>query len=72
LGSPIDFVVFDGLNDGEVKGIIFIEVKTGASSLNTRERKIKDAVEAGNVQWVELRPWLELNQASQTTSNPAI
>lgn len=61
LGSPIDFVVFDGLNDGEVKSIVFVEVKTGASALSTRERRIRDAVESGKVQWIELRPQQELN-----------
>ena len=56
LGSPIDFLVFDGLSEGEVRCIIFVEVKTGASTLNTRERRIRDAVEAGRVEWLELRP----------------
>jgi len=51
LGSPIDFIVFDGLNDGEVKSIVFIEVKTGTSALSTRERRIRDAVQSGKVQW---------------------
>ena len=55
LGSPIDFVVFDGLEAGEVKSVIFVEVKTGASTLTTRERRVRDAVKAGNVRWEELR-----------------
>jgi predicted Holliday junction resolvase-like endonuclease len=59
LGSPIDFVVFDGLNDGEVKGVVFIEVKTGKSGLSGRERKVRDAVQSGKVQWLELRPQWE-------------
>ena len=63
LGSPIDFLVFDGLSDGEVKCIIFIEVKTGTSTLNTRERRIRDAVQSGRVQWLELRPQLEVSQS---------
>jgi predicted Holliday junction resolvase-like endonuclease len=64
LGSPIDFIVFDGLNDGEVKGIVFVEVKTGASALSTRERRIREAVQASRVQWVEIRPQLEPIEAS--------
>ena len=55
IGSPIDFIVFDGLNDGEVKNIVFIEFKTGDSSLSTRERRIRDAVQSGKVLWKELR-----------------
>src|SRR3990172_4989838 len=55
LGSPVDFVVFDGLNDGQVRRIIFVEVKTAASDLSTRERRVRDAVRAGRVEWNELR-----------------
>jgi predicted Holliday junction resolvase-like endonuclease len=61
LGSPIDFVVFDGLDKGEVSSIVFAEVKTGSSMLNTRERQIRDAVQAGKVKWVEIRPRLGMN-----------
>src|SRR3954463_14466691 len=31
LGRPVDFVVFDGLDEGELRRIVFVEVKTGAS-----------------------------------------
>jgi predicted Holliday junction resolvase-like endonuclease len=55
LGSPVDFVVFDGLSDGEVKRIVFVEVKTGAAGLTTRERRVRDAVQARLVAWTELR-----------------
>lgn len=55
VGSPIDFVVFDGLDDGAVTQVVFVEVKSGSSSLNTRERQIRDAVRAGRVRWEELR-----------------
>lgn len=62
LGSPVDFIVFDGLSDGEIKSVVFIEVKTGASALTTRERRIRDAIQCGKVQWVELRPKLDPTQ----------
>jgi predicted Holliday junction resolvase-like endonuclease len=68
LGSPIDFIVFDGLNDGEIKGIVLVEVKTGSSALSSRERLIRDAVQSGKVQWIELRPQLET--ASVITGQP--
>lgn len=55
LGSPVDFVVFDGLNDGQVCGIVFVEVKTAGSDLSTRERRVRDAVQAGRVSWREVR-----------------
>ncbi len=55
LGSPVDFVVFDGLNDGDVKRVVFVEVKTGASELSPRERRVRDAVRNAQVEWLELR-----------------
>jgi predicted Holliday junction resolvase-like endonuclease len=55
IGSPIDFIVFDGLNDGTVKNIVFIEFKTGDSVLSAREKWIRDAIQSGRVLWKELR-----------------
>ena len=55
LGSPVDLVVFDGLADGEVKRVVFLEVKTGGASLTARERQVRDVIEAREVAWVELR-----------------
>jgi Endonuclease related to archaeal Holliday junction resolvase len=55
LGSPIDLVVFDGLAEGDLRGIVFLEVKTGGSSLTSRERRVRDVILAREVEWVELR-----------------
>jgi predicted Holliday junction resolvase-like endonuclease len=55
LGKPVDFVVFDGLDEGEVRRVVFVEVKTGASKLTSRERLVRDAVRAGRVEWTEIR-----------------
>jgi len=55
LGSPVDFVVFDGLSDGHITRIVFVEVKTGAADLSTRERRVRDAVQASRIEWYELR-----------------
>ena len=55
LGSPIDFVGFKGLDgEGEIN-IKFIEVKSGKSRLNKNQRRIRDAVAAKRVEWVEVR-----------------
>lgn len=56
IGSPVDLIVFHGLYDDEIKKIVFVEVKTGNSTLNTRERSLRDAVLNKNVEWLELRP----------------
>lgn len=55
LGSPVDFVVFDGLSDGDLRGIVFVEVKTGLAELSDRERRIRDAVQNLQVEWRLLR-----------------
>jgi len=56
LGSPVDLVVFDGLSEGDVRRVVFLEVKTGASgALNRRERQVRDAIAARAVEWAELR-----------------
>ncbi len=55
LGSPVDLVVFDGLAAGDVRRVVFLEVKTGDASLTTRERQIRDVIEAREVAWAELR-----------------
>ena len=63
LGSPIDFVGFKGLDgDGEID-IKFIEVKSGKSRLNKNQRRIRDAVEANRIEWIEVRiAEVEINQ----------
>ncbi|MEO7082749.1 MAG: Holliday junction resolvase-like protein [Gemmatimonadaceae bacterium] len=55
LGRPVDFVVFDGLDEGELRRIVFVEVKTGVSKLTTRERLVRDAIRSGRVEWTEIR-----------------
>ncbi len=54
LGSPIDFIVFDGLSEGELRQIIFVEVKTGTQDrkLPKREQQVKECIIQGKVQWV--------------------
>ncbi len=51
LGTPVDYVVFAGLSAGEVDEIVFLEVKSGGSGLTSKERRVRDAVEAGAVRW---------------------
>ena len=55
LGSPTDLIVFDGLASGEVKRVVFLEVKTGGSCLTARERSVREAIQAGEVEWLEVR-----------------
>lgn len=50
IGTPVDLVVFDGLNENEVRKVAFVEVKTGkTANLSGRERLIRNCVENKNV-----------------------
>ena len=51
LGTPVDYIVFDGLAEGEVTEVVFLEVKSGGSTLSAAQRRLRDAVEAGAVRW---------------------
>jgi len=55
IGSPIDLIVFNGLTEGDLKGIVFVEIKSGESQITQRERKIRDVIREGLVEWRELR-----------------
>lgn len=59
IGSPIDYVIFDGYSEamdgnGNVKKIVFMDVKTGKAKLTRTEEKIKMAVDSGRIEWVTL------------------
>jgi len=54
IGSPIDMIVFDGIDNEDVVDIYILEIKTGSSSLSKRQRLIRDAVENNRVFWREL------------------
>ena len=55
LGKPIDFIVFQGLDDKDISEIIFVEVKSGKSNLNKNERSLRDAIKNKRVHWEEYR-----------------
>jgi len=52
IGTPIDFIAFKGLSDEKPEKIIFIEVKSGKTlALTDREKKVKELIDAGRVEW---------------------
>jgi predicted Holliday junction resolvase-like endonuclease len=51
LGSPIDYVVFDGLTDGHVRSVVFVEVKVGSLPLTPFQKQVMQAVERKDVKW---------------------
>ncbi|MDD1724104.1 MAG: Holliday junction resolvase [Methanospirillum sp.] len=57
LGSPIDFVVFDGLSEGDVREIILVEVKSGEGKrLSPRERSVAGCAERKKVSFRVIHP----------------
>ncbi len=60
LGSPIDFVAFDGASDvrvgraSELRRIVLVDVKTGTARLTPVQRRIKECIEAGRVRFQEI------------------
>jgi predicted Holliday junction resolvase-like endonuclease len=55
LGDPIDFVIFDGLSEGRLREVVFVEVKSGTSDLNGNERRVRDAIEQRRIKWALYR-----------------
>lgn len=52
IGTPVDFIVFDGMSEGEVRQIAFVEVKTGRTGqLSKTEKQVRDAVVNREVLW---------------------
>ncbi len=44
LGDPIDYVVFEGLDERNVTGIHFVDVKADTSQLKKHQRQIRDII----------------------------
>jgi predicted Holliday junction resolvase-like endonuclease len=70
MGKPVDFIVFNGMDDGEINEIRFIEIKTGKSDLNTNERRIRDIIleaeeKGGRLKWCVYRPDEEVEESIQ-------
>lgn len=56
IGSPIDFIVFDGYSkakegQGNEVSVVLVEVKQGTGKLTRGESLIRRAVEEGRVRW---------------------
>lgn len=55
IGKPVDIIVFRGLDNKEIKEIVFLEIKSGDSKLSLTQKSIKNAIENGNVRWEEYK-----------------
>lgn len=55
VGKPVDFIVFKGMDNKDIKEVVFVEVKSGKSALSTPERRLRDTIKDKNVSWEEYR-----------------
>jgi len=55
IGKPIDFLVFKGADGKNIDEVIFVEVKSGKSKINSHERNLKNAIDNKRVRWEEYR-----------------
>jgi predicted Holliday junction resolvase-like endonuclease len=52
LGTPVDFIVFDGLSEGEMNKVVFVEVKSGKNGLlSKREKLVRECIDRGKVSY---------------------
>ncbi len=52
LGTPVDFIVFDGLSEGEMNKVVFVEVKSGKTgALSQREKLVRECINRGKVSY---------------------
>jgi predicted Holliday junction resolvase-like endonuclease len=58
LGDPVDYIVFEGLDDRHITGIHFVEVKSGNAKLSKHQQHIKDILDTSgsdNITFKEFR-----------------
>ena len=56
IGDPIDYLVFEGLDERDIKAIHFVEVKEGTSKLSKHQKQIKDLIDdSGKISFKEFR-----------------
>ncbi len=55
IGKPIDLIVFKGMDEKDINEVVFVEVKSGNSKLNSHEKKLKEAIDKKKVRWEEYR-----------------
>lgn len=55
IGKPIDMIIFNGLSNGELKDITFLEIKSGDSKINSNQRDLKKVIEDKKVKFEEYR-----------------
>ena len=71
IGKPIDFIIFNGMDEQNINEVVFVEVKSGKSQLTTNERKLRDAINEKRVSWYEYRVPEDVSNMQEKTETLA-
>jgi predicted Holliday junction resolvase-like endonuclease len=55
VGKPFDYIIFDGLDEGKLKEIVILEVKTGKATHNAREVQVRTCVDEKRIRYETFR-----------------
>jgi predicted Holliday junction resolvase-like endonuclease len=55
IGKWCDYIIFDGLSEGSLREIVFLELKSGNATLNKNEKAIQYLVDHRRVRFSEYR-----------------
>ena len=55
VGKGVDYIVFDGLSEGRLREIVFLELKTGSAGQNKNEHSIEEVVRTRKVRYELMR-----------------
>src|SRR4051794_31688163 len=69
-GGPIDYVVFHGLDEGDLREIVLLEIKSGAPQLNRRQQQVRAAIDEGRVRFEIAQVLARESLADQLASPP--
>ena len=53
IGDPIDYLIFEGLDERDIKKIHFVEVKEGTSKLSKHQKQIKDIIDSAKTDKID-------------------
>ena len=51
LGTPVDFIIFDGLSEGEMNKVVFVEVKSGKTGALSPRKACRECINRGKVSY---------------------
>lgn len=62
IGNPTDFIVFKGMDEKNIKEIVFVEVKSGNSKLSSQEKNLKESIDKKKVRFEQYKIPKELTE----------